>query len=122
MVFVNYFYLISCYQPAWLSAQFAVLGFLLFTTAWVFRSRFQVTATILVLSDLTYAVYLFHNWMFDFFKAHVTELLSLTQGANFLTLVSLFAFCFLLHRIIERPANKLGRNISLKVTEFRLGK
>lgn len=120
MVFVNYFYLISCYQPAWLSAQFAVLGFLLFTTAWIFRSKFESTTIILLCSDLTYAVYLFHNWMFNFFKGHL-ELL-LTRDTSFLALVSLFAFCFLLHRIIERPANKLGRGISLKVTEFRLGK
>ncbi|MCX7068394.1 MAG: acyltransferase [Methylococcales bacterium] len=136
MVFVNYFNLISRYQSGWLPHHFAALGFLLFTVAWFFRSRFKVSTTILLLSDLTYGVYLFHNLMFDIFKENALELLSLKLGqkfltlellslqqcANFLTLVSLFAFCFLLHRIIERPANKLGRIISLKVTEFKLGK
>jgi peptidoglycan/LPS O-acetylase OafA/YrhL len=136
IVFVNYFNLISIYQSGWLPHHFAALGFLLFTVAWFFRSRFKVSTTILLLSDLTYAVYLFHNWMFDIFKENALELLSLRQGqkfltlellslqqcTNFLTLVSLFAFCFLFHRIIERPANKLGRIISLKVTEFKLGK
>lgn len=60
--------------------------------------------------------------MFDFFKDYATELFSLAQGAKFLALMSLFPFCFLLHRTIERPANKLGRIMSLKVTEFKLGK
>lgn len=121
-VFVNYFYLISCYQPRALYGNYAALGFLLFTVAWIFRSRFEVTTIILLLSDLTYSVYLFHNWLFDFFKDKATELLLLTQGADVVALGLLFAFCFLLHRIIERPANKLGRIISLKVTEFKLGK
>jgi peptidoglycan/LPS O-acetylase OafA/YrhL len=119
---VNYFYLISCYQTYWLSAHFAALGFLLFTVAWIYRAKFRVTTTILLLSDLTFAVYLFHNWMFDFFKIKAIQLLSSAQGTDFLALVSLFIFCFLLHRIIERPANKLGRVMSLKVTEFKLRK
>jgi peptidoglycan/LPS O-acetylase OafA/YrhL len=122
MVFINYFYLISSYQPTWLSTHFAVLGFLLFTITWIFRFRFQVNRTILLLSDLTYSVYLFHKWMFDFFKTNIIKLFSLVQGTDFLALISLFFFCFLLHRIIERPANKLGRVMSLKVTEFKLRK
>jgi peptidoglycan/LPS O-acetylase OafA/YrhL len=122
LVFVNYFYLISCYQPNWLFAQFAALGFLLFTTAWIFRAKFHPTATIILCSDLTYAVYLFHNWMFDFFKRNVTKLLSLEQNSSFLALLLLFAFCFLLHRIIERPANKLGRTMSLKAPELKFVK
>lgn len=47
-VFVNYFYLISSYQPNWLSAQFAALGFLLFTATWFFRSKFRSTTIILL--------------------------------------------------------------------------
>jgi peptidoglycan/LPS O-acetylase OafA/YrhL len=122
MVFVNYFYLISCYQPGWLSAQFAILGFLLFTLAYIFRFKFQSTAFILVCSDLTYSVYLFHNWMFDFLKSHLIAIFTLTDSANLFSLALLFAICYLLHRIIERPANKLGRVLLLKVCVLRAGR
>lgn len=114
VIFVNYFYLISCYQPDWLSAHFAILGFLLFSIAWFFRKIFQSTMAILLLSDLTYSVYLFHNWIFDFFRDGFMKLFPSVQSSNYLALVPLFIFCFLLHRIIERPANKLGRTISIK--------
>ena len=68
-VFANYFYLNSLYQPpTTLSAQFAALGFLIFSIAWFFRSKFQSTTGVTLLSNLTYPVYLFHNRMFDFFQ------------------------------------------------------
>lgn len=113
-VFVNYFYLISSYQPYWLPTQFAVLGFLLFTLTWIFRARFQSTKSILLLSDLTYSVYLFHKWMFDYFRDSIIKILPSIQSPDILALVPLFIFCFVLHRIIERPANKFGRAITIK--------
>ena len=113
-VFVNYFYLISSYQPSWLSAQFALLGFLLFTISWIFRARFQSTRSILLLSDLTYSVYLFHKWMFDYFRDSIIKILPSIQSPDILALVPLFIFCFVLHRIIERPANRFGRAITIK--------
>lgn len=119
-VFMNYFNLIGYYQPSWLPAQFAALGFLLFTVAWIFREKFSSTTAIILCSDLTYSVYLFHKWMFDFFRDSFMKLLPLTQKSSFLTLAVLFVFCFLLHRVIERPANRLGRIMSLKLTIRKL--
>ena len=113
-VFANYFYLISSYQPYWLPTQFAVLGFLLFTITWIFRARFQSTTSILLLSDLTYSVYLFHKWMFDYFRDSIIKILPSIQSPDILALMPLFIFCFVLHRIIERPANKFGRAITIK--------
>lgn len=53
------------WQPRWLGAPFAALAVGLFVLLWSLRRRLPAPAWMLALSELTYAVYLLHNWLFD---------------------------------------------------------
>jgi hypothetical protein len=111
-VSVNYFYLTCKFVPVVLERyfDFAILGFILFTTAWYFQKKIK-TPIILVFSNLTYSVYLFHNWLFDFFKNYLVRLDYQTLLSNIGATLMLFSFCFLIHKLLEKPANKLGSKI-----------
>lgn len=112
LVFMNCFYLTSKFSPVSLDHHFAVLGFMLFAAAWRFRERFQNAPIVLLLSNLTYSVYLFHDWLFDLIKNYFMRAQLSILWANLSTLAVLFVFCFLMHKIFERPANMLGRKLS----------
>lgn len=74
VIFYQYFNLIATFQSNWLKANFAVLGFSIFTFCWMLRKYIKVTPGILLFSNLTYAVYLFHNWLFDYIKIAIEKL------------------------------------------------
>ena len=44
-----------------------MLGIAVFTCCWAVRQWLPAPAWVLALSELTYAVYLLHNWLFDVF-------------------------------------------------------
>lgn len=112
LVFINYFLTTSKFEPTGMNSHFAALGFMLFALAWRFRKRFQYAPIVLLLSDLTYSVYLFHNWLFDFFKYYFMRAELTILWANLGALAALFTSCFLMHKVLERPANMLGRKLS----------
>lgn len=108
LVFCQYFTLIDRYQSFWKAAHFAGLAFLLFATCWGFRRHIVATPLVLFVSDLTYAVYLFHNWVY--------ELVIETFGATAVRpevvgLVGLFVVCVLANRCVEKPGVRVGRAV-----------
>lgn len=117
VVFFNYFKLIAIYQVGWNSSHFAILAFSLFSLCWLFRNYFIVAPIILLLSDMTYAVYLFHNWFFEYAK-HWLHLLRIEVfHPNLQALILLFLTCFLAVKIIERPFILLGRKLLKRFNE-----
>jgi peptidoglycan/LPS O-acetylase OafA/YrhL len=112
VVFAQYYWGIWAYQPAWTGAHFAPLAFAIFLCAWLVRGWFRRSALLLVLSDLTFGVYLFHNWLFDYFK-RAFVLAGIHVGvAHFLALVPLLIFCYVMVRAVEKPGVRLGRAVS----------
>jgi peptidoglycan/LPS O-acetylase OafA/YrhL len=107
--FYEYFSLIAIYQSQWLVYHFAVLAFAIFAICFKFRVGFSAPAWVLVLSDMTYGVYLFHNWLFDDLKKILED-----RGVNWFNrdlqaLCALLVVCYLMMRFVERPAIRLGR-------------
>lgn len=102
---------IASYQPIWKISHYAAYATLIFLTAFFFRSRLADSKELRLLSDLTYSVYLFHNWAWEYiaipFKAMglvgIWEQLAITA--------SLLVFCYVMHRTIETYGIHLGRPI-----------
>lgn len=103
LVFYVFYQRIMIYQSHWGDKHYALLGFLIFFLAWQYREHFKSGKIVMIISNLTYSVYLFHNWLFDFFK-HL-------YGSTIVALVSLFTFCYLCHIIIEKKGIKVGMNV-----------
>lgn len=110
LVFHQYHRLIALYQKNWLEAPFALLAFLLFTAAWIFRRRMTAPPWIRLLSDMTYSIYLFHNWLFDSLKRNLVRFNVLILNPDVEALLLLLIVCFLMMRYIEKPWIQRGRN------------
>jgi peptidoglycan/LPS O-acetylase OafA/YrhL len=109
IIFYHYFSLIEVYQKHWRNAHFAFLAFLLFLICWKVRNFFTLTPWVVVLSDLTYAVYLFHNWLFQYLQQWLTNLPLKGLGLNISIIGSLLVICYIFVRLVEKPGIKLGR-------------
>lgn len=81
----------------------------LFCLAWIFREKLPQSKLIVWTAGLTYSVYLFHTWGFDYFYTRIGASEPVRSVA---TLVLLFASCWLLSVIIEKPFTQIGRQLS----------
>lgn len=102
---------IGTYQPIWKVSHYAAYATMIFLAAFFLRARLADSKELRLLSDLTYSVYLFHNWAWEYiaipFKAMglvgISEQLAIT--------VTLLAFCYVMHVTVERYGIELGRPI-----------
>lgn len=105
LVYLQFWHLITLYQPSWTNSHYAVLSLCLFIILWSSRAFLSSNALILFFSELTYSVYLFHNWLFDRIKA-----LPIINN-DFYALIVLILICAAFVRLIERPGIALGHNV-----------
>lgn len=108
-VFIQHWSLIDTILPAWRKAHFAGLAFLLFVAVWSLRDRLYSNGLVLFLSELTYPVYLFHNWLFDYIKQW-----SLAGGIfhqNRYALIMLLMISAAAVKLIEKPGVRFGNQL-----------
>ena len=115
--FYEYFSLIAIYQRLWMVYNFAVLAAAIFAICFKFRSGFSAPVWVLVLSDMTYSVYLFHVWLFDDLKKFLADAGVNLFNRDLQALFALLFVCFLLMRFVEKPAIRLGRRF-LKIARI----
>jgi len=115
LVLTQYYYLIGVYQPNWIGAHFATLSVLIFFLSWVYRSAFAITPFVLLLSDLTYSVYIFHNWAWGPIKTVFHKLSIAILHPDIQALFALFLLCFIMLKIVEKPGIKLGKSMILRI-------
>ena len=111
-VFALHYLGLRQWQPRWLDAHFALLALALFLLLWALRKRLPAPDWVLWLSELTYAVYLLHYWVFDALRAAALRWGAPRALAQWLALAGLLALCALLVKAIEQPMIRLGRRFS----------
>ncbi len=112
LVLLLHYFGLRAWQPVWLDAHFTLLALALFLLLWVLRNRLPAPRWVRWLSDLTYAVYLFHDWTFDALRNLALEHGVSSVQAQLLALAGLFVLCALLTRWVEQPAVRIGRRVS----------
>jgi peptidoglycan/LPS O-acetylase OafA/YrhL len=96
---------IQSVQPNWINAKFSVLGVLVFSLLYWKRLKITLPAWAIILSELTYGLYLFHNWLFE----HFSKTLPKSDFPRIFSLIALTLFCYAMHRFIEKPGILIGR-------------
>lgn len=91
---------------------YGTLGIGIFALAWKFRSIFSANKLILLLSELTYAIYLFHNWLLEHFK--------IITDSIWTAFVLLALACYLAHLFVEKPMFGLGKWLLRKWRSFTI--
>ncbi len=113
LIFLQYWHLTATINPDSRHAHFAALAFLLFLGAWLIKDRLIFNRFILFISELTYCVYLLHNWLFEQIKQWAIAG-GLLQH-NIPALMLLFAISASAVKIIEKPGIKLGRLLAKRL-------
>jgi surface polysaccharide O-acyltransferase-like enzyme len=106
---MRHYHLITVYQPTSTGTHFSTLALAIFLIAWRYNTRLSITPGILLASDLTYSVYLMHNWSWDPLKNLVQKLSIDRVHPDIQTLCALLALCFILSKLVEKPGVKSGR-------------
>lgn len=110
-VLARYWILIGRYQPNWLEAHFALLGCALFAGFWLARKMLLLSAGMLVLSNMTYSVYLYHNWLYDFLVRKWSSVVMNGVAQHLFSLLALLAFCLFMSSTLERAGIRLGNRL-----------
>lgn len=116
-VLAQYYMLISIHQQAWVNSHFATFGVLLFFFAWRYRQIFQPYPLVLFLSNLTYSVYLFHNWSWDPIKKVFAKLSIGIINPDIQALLALLLLCTIMFNWVEKTGIRWGRQVLKKIEE-----
>lgn len=111
---------IASSHPYWGASHYATYALLIFLSALLFRAHLQDSKTLRLMSDLTYSVYLFHNWIWDYFAMMLKAIGLPETWEKFVITVMLFLFCYVMHKTIETWGIKLARPVINQVRRVDL--
>lgn len=110
----QYFHLTRLYIPYLLNDNYASLALMLFVLFWLLRKQLKPHKHVLLLSNLTYAVYLTHitiDGVWDILVAKYVP--KMTHSAFDLILMCvILLISFVISKFIEKPSNKLGHRLA----------
>jgi len=102
---------IATYQPNWKISHYAAFATLIFLTAFFFRGRLSDSKELRLLSDLTYSVYLFHNWAWGYIAIPFKAMGLTGKWEQIAITISLLVFCYIMHCTVETYGIRLGRPV-----------
>lgn len=100
---------IAAVQPNWKDSHYAAIATAIFLAALYFAPKLKDGRALRVVSDLTFSVYLFHNWLWEYLATPLSLLGLVGLPLKFAVAVLLFAVCYGLHITVERAGLKLGK-------------
>ncbi|MBB5608022.1 MULTISPECIES: acyltransferase [unclassified Janthinobacterium] len=120
-ILYQYFGQIALYWPTWLGSHFISIAVAIFSAAWLYRARLKPSPVVLLLSNLTFAVYLFHNWAWNPIKMVFAKLSINVLPPDIQALFGLFILSYLMHKIVEKGGVKLGQRLLQRLGQRRRG-
>ena len=110
---------ISAIQPFWKESNYAIIATGLFLIAHHYGPTLRDGRVLRVASDLTFSVYLFHNWLWGYLETPVSNmgLSGLTSKLFIATL--LFLICYVFHITIEKLGLFTGQLVINKLPRPR---
>jgi len=104
-----FLFMISKNHQAWMNSNYGIFALAIFCVGWTLRDRMQYGPIIGIASNLTYAVYLFHKWMWDYIQIVVSKVGIVSVPQSMQTFSVLLVMCYLVHISIERYGLELGK-------------
>ncbi len=100
---------IAALHPFWKDNNFAIFAVIIFGLSMLFGREFKYNKTVGLFSNLTFSVYLFHNWLWDYISIPVSMIGVTGATKNILIILILLATCYALHSGVERRFAQIGR-------------
>jgi peptidoglycan/LPS O-acetylase OafA/YrhL len=102
---------------------FSLYGYAAFIILFVFRHKIRPSQTLILISSLTYLVYLFHNWLLDYFFTWFQFLPANLDGrvpfiSRFVSFLLFLGLMWIIHLCFEKPIMKFGKRVSSKSKRY----
>ena len=104
-----FLFLVPVFQPAWKDSNYAIFSMLIFAAAFAFRNSLGDSKLLIMLSELTYSVYLFHNWLWGYIYDVFFKNNWYLFDFRLQTLIVLLIFCYAANKTVEQLGIKAGR-------------
>jgi peptidoglycan/LPS O-acetylase OafA/YrhL len=111
-IFISYLYLTPFLSPGGKDSHFVIFAFSLFLLVWLIRLNLKSYFLIVSFSELTYSVYLFHNWLWPYLGLLVENYSFIIGYQRLKVLFLLLVICYFLRLTIETFGIFLGKKIS----------
>lgn len=111
-IVVSYLVFLPRVNPHFINSNFAVYGCLVFFMCWVYREKNGNSIFLVFFSDLTYSIYLLHNWLWVYIDLYFVKPESSMFSDKVKTAVVLFVVCALVHELYEKRFVKIGSVVS----------
>lgn len=98
-------------QPGWKDSHYAVIALAIFLAALYLGPKLKDSRALRLTSDLTFSIYLFHNWLWDYILMPASKTGLQGLPLKLLTAAALFIACYAFHLSVERAGLKLGRTV-----------
>src|SRR5690606_37056372 len=112
ILFYIHLAMIEKYSPSWGRFNYAFTGVVIFISSWKLKKFFTNAKWCSFFSDLTYAIYLFHKWVWDTLSEIVNSINITFINSNIQIITLLIGICFASHKLIENKGVLLGKYIS----------
>ena len=110
-IFIGFLFLIIKIQPFYKDSNYAVFALLLFLSSWFFRAYLNGGPLIRFFSNMTYSIYLFHNWLWPYLGTIIIKTGITNKPPGILIFFALITFCYIAHRTVENYGIKLGHYV-----------
>lgn len=118
ILFGYFLYILAKYQPHWKEFNYGFYAVVIFLMGWSLRYRIEDGPLIRLISNMTFSVYLFHNWLWSYISSLVDYVGLLLMPAKAQVLIVLFLVCFGLHKSVERYGLRVGKIFLSKYRDF----
>jgi peptidoglycan/LPS O-acetylase OafA/YrhL len=119
LMLLAFFDLMTMLHPGWKESNYAFISLVIFVSSIIWQAKLKDGYLLGLLSNLTYSVYLFHNWLWDYIAAPVQGIGFTGISSKLITCALLFSVCFAMHQTIEKYGLSLGAKV-LKLRHARI--
>lgn len=119
-IFSSHLILLPLINPGYMNSNFAAYGCVLFLMAWRLRDVISPSPLLTFFSELTYSVYLLHNWLWQYIDVYVVKSDPSFSGKVKIAMI-LLLICALVHEICEKRFVKIGAKMSQKFVRISGG-
>lgn len=109
LLFILHILKITEGQSSFLQSHYAIISVIIFFVGLRFNQSFTDSQPVRILSDLTFSVYLFHQWVWTYLMM-LTSYLGISARASSLIIIpSILLISYLAHKLVELPGIKIGK-------------
>lgn len=106
---------ISAVQPSWKESNYAIISVGIFLLSVFVNKKLVSGRALTLISDLTFSVYLFHNWLWGYLEIPVGRFGLVGLSNKFVIAILLLSICYLFHRTVERLGQYAGKAVLRKL-------